>query len=208
MSVCLKYEAKDITIPSNLSFLNELYSNLHNFYFLKSSIEFQTMNNTSFTNELLSDPVKETLLNGIQDGILDKEIQRKTTERLTQLENSGLVEKIPFNPNFIFGYYGHKIALFVLGRDYSSDDSNNVNGFCKVARRILKTKFNTNAVFLQTSQFIEFDLNTVIMQFKNPTDDQKLPDILESIIAKQLDFQIIFNPSLFHLFLRSRKTSL
>ena len=190
LSVCLKYEAKDITIPSNLSFLNELYSNLNNFYFLKSSMQIDTINNTSFTNELLSDPVKETLLNGIQDGILDKEIQRKTTEGLTYLENSGLVEKIPFNPNFIFGYYGHKIALFVLGRDYSSDDSNNLNGFCKIARRILKKYFNTNAVFIQTSQLIEFDLNTIIMKFRKPSDDQKLPDVLESTIAKQLDFQI------------------
>ena len=190
LSLSLKYEAKDITIPSNLSFLIELYSNLQSFYSTKAYLESQVQGNVSLANDLLADPLKETLLNGIKEGILDKEIQRKQAESLSQLENLGLIEKLPFNPNFVFGFYGHKIALFVLGKDLSTDDNANMSGLCKLTKRILKEQFNTNAVFIQTSQFIDFDLNTVMMQFKNPNNDSSVSNHLDNLIAKQFDVDI------------------
>jgi hypothetical protein len=197
LSVCLKYECKDeVTIPSNLSFLVDLHLNMREFTFEKLNAGKELKDLQHIPNELLVDPMKNVVLSGLE-GYFARDIAKRQSNAATNLESMDAPGTLPFFPDKVIGFYGHKVALFVFGKDYLTDESSNdtlpINGYCQTIKRVLKEKFNTHAVFIPTSQLIKFDLKTGHVDLLYSKHNEGFTHYVEDIISKQLNTSMELN---------------
>jgi hypothetical protein len=164
LSVLLKYEC-NVTIPHDLSMIVDYHMNLQAFTMNRLALSNRYKEIPTVINDLLVDPVKDLLIKGMEEAFFTQEIIKKYSDSLTSLSAINL----PFFPDRLFGFYGHKIALFLHGKDFTLSGNSTTNhgviGHCEVIRRVLKDKFNIYAIFIPTDNLIKFDLNTVHMEF-------------------------------------------
>jgi hypothetical protein len=183
LSVLLKYEC-DVTIPNDLSMILDYHMNLRIFTMNKLALSKTYKDIPTVMNDLLVDPVKDLLVKGMEEGFFTREITKKYADSLTSLSSLNL----PFYPDRLFGFYGHKIALFLHGKDFTlsgnSTTNNGVVGHCDVIRRVLKEKFNIKAIFIPTDNLIKFDLKTVHME--SLYSDTGFTNYLDKLIFSQL----------------------
>lgn len=197
LSVCLKYECKDeVTIPSNLSFLLDLHLNMRDFTLEKLDVAKELKDLQHIPNEMLVDPMKNVVLSGLE-GYFSRDISKRQSDAATSLETMDTPGTLPFFPDKVIGFYGHKVAFFVFGKDYLTDESSNstlpINGYCHTIKRVLKEKFQTHAVFIPTNQLIKFDLKSGHIDLLYTKQNEGFTHYIEDIISAQLNSQMEFN---------------
>jgi hypothetical protein len=164
VSEALKYEvSKDIKIP------NELFP-LLNFNLNYFKVNANSPKRADFNKDLFLSSLTSYFENIIS--------QKYKTGFLVK------VKDIPFNPEFIIGYYGSKVALFITAEGESSFNEDFV-------QRILKDNFGIYSVFINLKDYIYFDKTTLTTTindkiFEDTKDGSNFIDNLISEVKPKL----------------------
>ena len=179
LKLCLKYEAyKFITIPKFAEHSIDM-----NF---DSISDINILIKDPYDNMTAIDPLKEGLIESIAKSLNGKKNNKELQKALTVFESQGLLNNIPYKPDLIFGFYGHKIALFTLGKDSANINDFHHNGYYEIVKRHLKENFNICAVFVPIHKAMNLDLIKLDITVNKDFN-------LEKHIAMSIKFDLQYN---------------